>query len=161
MRLARNATRRAFKRVGERKTDTTRAWLGCSDAFLQAFIDKKIQSWNEQYAEEMTMANIDIDHIKPISTARTREDIQALTHFSNLQPLLKRDNASKSARWCAADEAPWLEHTRNHAVQSEIFWPSACPALPALGIEWRGLYVLAQAAGAAGAAGTVEHTRTH
>jgi hypothetical protein len=155
MRLARNATRRAFKRVGERKTETTRAWLGCSDAFLQAFIERKMRRWNEQHAEEMTMANIDIDHIKPISTARTLEDIKSLTHFSNLQPLLKRDNASKSARWSEADEGPWQEHVNNHALNSNIFWPAACPALSALGIEWRGLYLLA-GAGAAGAAGASE-----
>ena len=150
MRLARNATRRAFKRVGEKKSHTTRHWLGCSDDELQAFIAKKMQRWNEQYAEEMTLANTDLDHIKPISTARTLEDIKTLAHFSNLQPLLKKDNASKSARWCAADEGPWLEHTRNHAMNSSIFWPSACPALSAPGIEWRSLHVLARVALAQG-----------
>jgi hypothetical protein len=150
MRLARNATRRAFRRVGERKTATTRAWLGCSDTHLQGFIQRKMQRWNEHNAEEMTLDNIDIDHIKPISTARTVQDITALTHFSNLQPLLKRHNLTKSARWAEGDEAPWARHVSRHDECCDIYWPRACPPLRTLGVQWRALYVLAQTAAGLG-----------
>ena len=150
MRLARNATRRAFRRVGERKTATTRAWLGCSDTHLQGFIQRKMQHWNEHNAEEMTMDNIDIDHIKPISTARTVTDITVLTHFSNLQPLLKRHNLTKSARWAADDEAPWARHVSRHDECCDIYWPRACPPLRTLDVQWRSLYVLAQTAAGLG-----------
>lgn len=146
MRIARNATRRAFKTVGQQKTHTTRRWLGCDDTEFQAFIARKMECWNEHHAEEMDLSNIDLDHIKPISTARTLEDVKVLSHFSNLQPLLKRDNATKSARWALADETPWRLHVSQHDLSSEIFWPSACPPLSALGIEWRPLHVLARVA---------------
>ena len=36
-----------------------------------------------------------IDHIIPISSAKTREEIYKLNHFSNLQPLCSKKNQDK------------------------------------------------------------------
>ena len=37
-----------------------------------------------------------IDHIIPLSTANTEEDILNLCHYTNLQPLWAEDNIKKS-----------------------------------------------------------------
>jgi hypothetical protein len=39
-----------------------------------------------------------IDHIVPVSSASTRDELIALNHFTNLQLLLATDNLSKSNR---------------------------------------------------------------
>lgn len=38
----------------------------------------------------------EIDHIIPISTAKTEEDVYRLNHYTNLQPLWREDNNRKS-----------------------------------------------------------------
>jgi len=143
-RLTRAATRRAFRAVDQQKTGSTEAWLGCSAATLQAFIRHKMDRWNSQYLEKMHAGNIEIDHIKPISAARSAEDLHALAHYTNLQPLLKSDNASKSARWSASDDATWRRLVLYQSARVDVFWPECCPALPALGVEWGALDMLAR-----------------
>ena len=41
---------------------------------------------------------IHIDHIVPISTASTEEEVIALNHFTNLRPMWARDNMVKGAK---------------------------------------------------------------
>lgn len=36
-----------------------------------------------------------IDHIIPLSSAKTKEELMALFHYTNLQPLSKEDNLKK------------------------------------------------------------------
>jgi len=55
-----------------------------------------------QFKEGMTWEAFDsgeihIDHIKPLSSATCEEDIIALNHYTNLQPLWCLDNLSKGA----------------------------------------------------------------
>ena len=44
----------------------------------------------------MTWNNIHLDHIKPLSTANTKEEILILNHYTNFQPLLAIDNLIKN-----------------------------------------------------------------
>lgn len=46
-------------------------------------------NWNNMGGKIITEQNTgwDIDHIIPISTAKTEEDIIKLNHYSNLRPL--------------------------------------------------------------------------
>jgi hypothetical protein len=37
----------------------------------------------------------DIDHIIPITTAKTEDDVYRLNHYTNLQPLWAEDNMKK------------------------------------------------------------------
>jgi hypothetical protein len=37
-----------------------------------------------------------LDHIKPLSSAKSIEEMESLCHYTNLQPLWWRDNLSKS-----------------------------------------------------------------
>jgi len=41
----------------------------------------------------------EIDHIIPISSAKTKEDVLKLCHYTNLQPLWWRDNLKKSNKY--------------------------------------------------------------
>jgi len=50
----------------------------------------------EYYNEWINKENIHIDHIKPLATAKTAEDVVILCHYTNLQPLFIKDNILKS-----------------------------------------------------------------
>ena len=66
--------------------------LGCSPYFLKEHLEK-------QFKSGMTWDNRNewhIDHIIPLSSAKTEEDIYKLCHYSNLQPLWAEDNLKKS-----------------------------------------------------------------
>ena len=40
-----------------------------------------------------------LDHIKPISLAKSEEEIIELNHYTNFQPLWAKDNLSKSNKY--------------------------------------------------------------
>jgi hypothetical protein len=40
-----------------------------------------------------------LDHIVPISTAKSEEDVKQLSHYSNIQPLWAEDNLKKSNKY--------------------------------------------------------------
>jgi hypothetical protein len=68
--------------------------LGCSPEFLKEYIEQNFydgMSWDNhgQYGWH-------IDHIIPLSSAKTEEEIYKLCHYTNLQPLWAEDNLKKS-----------------------------------------------------------------
>lgn len=68
--------------------------VGCSWPDLCAHLEK-------QFAPGMTWENRgewEIDHIMPLATATCEADIIRLNHYSNLQPLWRHDNRTKSAK---------------------------------------------------------------
>lgn len=74
------------------KRSTTITLVGCSPKELKLFLENKFtdnMSW-ENYGEWH------IDHIIPLSLAKTEEDLYKLSHYTNLQPLWAKDNLSKS-----------------------------------------------------------------
>jgi len=82
----------AFKRTGYTKTSKTHKLLGCSwetlrDRFEQMF--EEGMDWDNH-------GEWHIDHIVPLSTANTKEDVVRLCHYTNLQPLWAEDNLAKS-----------------------------------------------------------------
>jgi hypothetical protein len=69
--------------------------LGCSIEFLKEHIEKQFtkgMSW------ELLGKEIHIDHIIPLSSAKTEEEIYKLCHYSNLQPLWAKENLSKGSK---------------------------------------------------------------
>ena len=65
--------------------------LGCTEEKFKIHIES-------QFTEGMSWDSLDkihIDHIIPISSAETLEDVYRLNHYTNLQPLWAKDNLSK------------------------------------------------------------------
>lgn len=86
--LARSTVRDGFKSKNFHKKHKTNQILKCSFEYFFNYIEK-------QFKEGMTFSNTHLDHIVPISLGETEEEIIALNHYSNFQPLLAKDNLKK------------------------------------------------------------------
>lgn len=74
------------------KSNKTFDIVGCSPEQLKEHIEKQFtdgMSW------ELMGKYIHIDHIIPLSTSNTQEDMYKLCHYTNLQPLWAEDNLKK------------------------------------------------------------------
>jgi hypothetical protein len=74
------------------KKNRTFELVGCNPNELKEFLEKK-------FVDGMCWENYGkwhIDHIIPLSSAKTEEEIYKLCHYSNLQPLWATDNLRKS-----------------------------------------------------------------
>jgi len=97
----RASCRRAFKSIGQKKNNPSLKLLGLNNwKELEEHLSKKFRDHPET-GEKMTFDNHGthgwhIDHIIPLSSAKTEEDIIKLCHYTNLQPLWAEDNLSKS-----------------------------------------------------------------
>jgi hypothetical protein len=87
------------------KNRGTNKYIGCSNVFLYQHIKSKMK-------DNMIFENIHIDHIKPISKFDLTNDdeIRRCFHWSNLQPLLIKDNLTKSNKWSDEDEENWIQN---------------------------------------------------
>ena len=84
----------AFRQHGFKKGTKTGDMLGCEWGFLKAHIEA-------QFTEGMSWGNRrlwHIDHIIPLASAKDEATLVRLCHYSNLQPLWKKDNQSKGAK---------------------------------------------------------------
>jgi hypothetical protein len=71
-------------------------YIGCTPQYLKLHIENQFQSgmtW-DNYGKGLDKWNV--DHISPLSLANTEEELYALCHYSNLQPLWELDNLKKS-----------------------------------------------------------------
>lgn len=83
----------AFKRLERGKGKPTQAIIGCDWATLKSHIESKFtdgMSWDNR-------SQWHIDHIVPLSSASTEEELMNLCHYMNLQPLWALDNIRKSS----------------------------------------------------------------
>lgn len=79
---------------GYTKKSKSQEILGCDWIAFSKHIER-------QFLKGMTWDNKGdwcIDHIVPMATAKTEEDVIALNHFTNLRPMWAKDNLSKGAR---------------------------------------------------------------
>lgn len=74
------------------KTNKTFNIVGCTPEFLKEHIEKQFK---EGMSWELMGKHIHIDHIIPLSSAKTEEEIYKLCHYTNLQPLWSEDNLKK------------------------------------------------------------------
>lgn len=82
----------SFRRRGFTKRSKTYEILGCSWEEFTLHIERQfLKGMNWENRSEWH-----IDHIIPISTATTEDDVIALNHVSNLRPIWATDNLSKS-----------------------------------------------------------------
>ena len=70
--------------------------LGCTFEEFKLYLESKFEGWMswENYGKYNGELNYgwDIDHITPLSKAKTEDDIYNLSHYSNLQPLCSKIN---------------------------------------------------------------------
>jgi hypothetical protein len=87
------------------KTKSTIEYLDCSPEYFKNFIISKM-------VEGMTIDNIHIDHIKPVSRFNLEdpEELLKCCNYTNFQPLLSTDNIEKSNKWSDEDENFWNEN---------------------------------------------------
>jgi len=92
----RNSIRESIVNSGYTKKLKTNDILGCSFEDFKLYIESKFEpwmTWNNRglYNGEFNFG-WDIDHIIPISSSKTEEDIIKLNHYTNLQPLCSKVN---------------------------------------------------------------------
>lgn len=85
-----------FKYNGYTKSTKTQEILGCSYQEFIQHLEKQFEPWMNwenrgKYNGEFNYG-WDIDHIIPLSTAKTEDDIIKLNHYTNLQPLDSKIN---------------------------------------------------------------------
>ena len=96
----RNSCYRAFKSIGQKKNNSSlkllglKTWQELTKHFESKFYD------HPKTGEKMTFDNHGVhgwhvDHIIPLFTAKTEEDVIKLCHYTNLQPLWAEENLSK------------------------------------------------------------------
>lgn len=74
------------------KTNKTFDIVGCTPTSLKEYLEKQFKdgmSWKNR-------SEWHIDHIIPLSSAETEEELYELCHYTNLQPLWAEENMKKS-----------------------------------------------------------------
>jgi hypothetical protein len=92
----RELVRNYFEKEGLKKNTNTKKIIGCD--FLTLYNHLKLtfeSSYKIDYRDEF-YEFLNIDHIIPISIAKTKEKIFELNHYTNLQFLYYKDNIQKS-----------------------------------------------------------------
>lgn len=100
----RNAIRMSFKRKGKYKNKRTEEILGCSFETLYQYL---LNTYKDIYGEEWNGTDeVHIDHIIPLATVSTEDEIIKLCHYTNLQLLKAKDNLEKNDKldWKLEDE---------------------------------------------------------
>ena len=87
-------TNKSIKKSGFSKDSTTEEYLGCDYETFKIHIESR-------FKEGMSWENRNewhIDHIIPISSAKTPEEVKKLSNYKNLHPMWANDNLKKSNR---------------------------------------------------------------
>jgi hypothetical protein len=88
----RNLIRNSFRKKGYKKFNTsTENIVGISYVEFKAYLESKFlngMSWDNR-------GEWHIDHIIPLSSAKSEEELISLSHYTNLQPLWAEDNLKK------------------------------------------------------------------
>ena len=88
----RSLIRGSFKNNGFKKDSKTIQILGCTIAEFKSHIESQFKdgmSWENRHLWH-------IDHIMPVSMAKTHDEVVRLNHYKNLRPLWAHENLSKS-----------------------------------------------------------------
>ncbi len=87
----RGAIRQSFKRSSYTKNSKTYQILGCSFEEVKQYLENKFEDWmswdNRGLYNGTPNYGWDIDHIIPLASATTEDELIKLNHYSNLQPL--------------------------------------------------------------------------
>ena len=95
----------SFYRKKYIKKEKTEEILCCNLDFFYKYL---LQTFYDNYGYEWDKIEpVHIDHIKPLSTAETEEDVIRLCHYTNLQLLKAEDNLKKGSK------TNWQEYDKN------------------------------------------------
>ena len=102
----RGLIRTSLDRKGQIKNSYTEEILGCNMDF---FIDYLIKTYENNYKEKWDwkyLKDVHIDHVIPLASVNTEEDVIRFCHYTNLQLLKAKDNLRKSDKldWSINDE---------------------------------------------------------
>lgn len=81
----------AFRKDGYSKRSRTQQILGCDYAFFKAYIEQRFlpgMGWHNR-------SEWHLDHIIPVSSAKTEKQLLKLNHYTNFRPLWAKDNMAK------------------------------------------------------------------
>lgn len=103
-----------LKSTSQKKNRKTEDILSCSKLELYKHLTLTFEKnykikWKKEY-----LKLVQIDHIIPISKAKTEEEVYTLNHYSNLQFLYKKDNILKS------DSVEWILDLNKTNLYKEI-----------------------------------------
>jgi hypothetical protein len=82
----------SFRANGYSKKSRTCEILGCSYEFFRAYIEQRFlpgMTWENRSAWHL-------DHIIPVSSAKTEKQLLKLNHYTNFRPLWAKDNLAKA-----------------------------------------------------------------
>ena len=88
----RNRVNKAVRQIGDTKDETTMSLVGCDTNTLKMHLES-------QFNSGMTWENYgqwELDHIIPFASAKSKEEVYKLCHYTNLQPLWAEDNLTKN-----------------------------------------------------------------
>jgi hypothetical protein len=98
--------RNRIRKYIDRKSVPSNSIIGCSWEMFKDHIENQFQTgmtWDNH-----TQFGWHLDHIIPLASANTEEDLYRLNHYTNFQPLWWRDNLSKSDKI--------IENTNNKSI---------------------------------------------
>ena len=102
----RNLVNMCFKKNKYKKNSKTHNIIGCDYDF---FVNYLLKTFKNNYGYEYNNdENVQIDHIIPLSTANSVEEVIKLNHYTNLQLLKEEDNRKKSNKldWRISNDNP-------------------------------------------------------
>lgn len=100
----RHLINQSFRRRGIQKKGKTEDIVGCD---FETFNKYLLNTYKENYGYDWDgIEEVHVDHIIPLSTANTEEEILKLCHYTNLQLLKAKDNLDKKDKldWELNDE---------------------------------------------------------
>jgi hypothetical protein len=95
--IYRTRTKIAFKLKGFEKPTRTSDLIGCTPQEFKEYLESK-------FTEGMTWENRGLkgwhlDHIIPLCSAKNKEELEKLCHYTNIQPLWWQDNLKKGKKY--------------------------------------------------------------
>lgn len=105
----------ALKNKNFKKTTRTHSILGCS------YEEFKVHLEDNKYNLKITDKDVDIDHIIPISSAQTEEEVLKLNHYTNFQLLPSEYNRhmKKAKTWDKVHFESWLESSKSIKINKD------------------------------------------
>jgi hypothetical protein len=95
----RSLIRSSFKSKGLIKNSKTELILGCTLKGFKLHIETQFENWmtwdNHGVYSPIKNTTWQLDHIIPLETAKTEDDIIKLNHYSNLRPLCSKENSER------------------------------------------------------------------